>query len=228
MEQSPSPSVVVPRDAATVAVVRDSADKSGIEVLLLRRTNRATFVAGAHVFPGGAVDESDAALDELLSHSQTHAPAGFATAAVRECFEEAGLLFAHHRQGRTPNADERTMWRGELARGELSFGALLEREQLLMDTASFRSWSRWVTPVGSPKRFDTRFFVAISPIDQQASPDDTEITQCQWFRPRDALDAADRNEMLLITPTRATLHGLRDFRSTHEVTIAVSNSQRLG
>jgi 8-oxo-dGTP pyrophosphatase MutT (NUDIX family) len=217
---------VTPRDAATVAVVRD-APGGGVETLLLRRTHRASFVAGAHVFPGGAVDGADATMETLISHPLPTVPSAFVVAAVRECFEEAGLLFATGPDA-PHTAAQRHGWRSELARGDYSFEQLVARESLQLDTSAFGVWSRWVTPVGQPKRFDTRFFVAVAPAGQDASPDDTEITECRWYRPADALALADAGSMLLITPTRATLAGLRGVESTSDLLATAQAHDALG
>ncbi len=193
------------RHAATVVIVRPHTTRlSGCEVLLLKRTPRASFVAGAHVFPGGAVDNDDARIARGLLGSVN----SFVVAAIRECFEEAGLLFAHRRNGVVISPEDRIVWRRTLARGDQNFGELLEREDLVLDTAPLRYWSRWITPVGLPKRFDARFFLAPEPIGQHATPDETEITESGWFSPDEALRSADSGEMLLILPTRMTLQTL--------------------
>jgi 8-oxo-dGTP pyrophosphatase MutT (NUDIX family) len=203
-----SPQAVVPRDAATVVIVRPHQSlPRQCEVLLLKRTLRASFVAGAHVFPGGAVDESDHQLVETAPFAG--GPVNqFVVAAIRECFEEAGLLFAQRRSGVEISPTERVGWRRSLADGGQTFAELLDREELTLDAGSLRYWSRWVTPVGLPKRFDARFFLAPEPPGQHATPDETEITQSGWFDPEDALERADRGEMLLILPTRMTLQAL--------------------
>jgi 8-oxo-dGTP pyrophosphatase MutT (NUDIX family) len=207
----------VPRDAATVVIVRPHQSlPSQCEVLLLKRTLRASFVAGAHVFPGGAVDESDYRIAETTPLAG--APVNpFLVAAIRECFEEAGLLFARRRTGLEISPHERVRWRRSLADGAQTFADLLDHEQLMLDTGSLRYWSRWVTPVGLPKRFDARFFLAPEPPDQHATPDETEITQSGWFDPEDALERADRGEMLLILPTRMTLQALASTPNLEEL-----------
>jgi 8-oxo-dGTP pyrophosphatase MutT (NUDIX family) len=196
------PSVTPTRDAATVVVVRTHS--VALEVLLLKRTSRASFVANAHVFPGGAVDDDD----ELIAAGGATRLSRFAVAAVRECFEEAGILFAHRGNGRPITATERSRWRAELMTGERRFAQLLTSEDLIIDPEPLTYWSRWVTPVGSPKRFDARFFLAAEPVDQEATPDEREVTESGWFTPADALQRSQTGEMLLILPTRMTLQSI--------------------
>jgi 8-oxo-dGTP pyrophosphatase MutT (NUDIX family) len=210
----PAPPAAEPaeaRHAATVVIVRPHTIRpSGCEVLLLKRTSKASFVAGAHVFPGGAVDGDDARIAHGLPGEYVDQ---FVVAAIRECFEEAGLLFAHRRSGVVISPEDRIRWRLGLARGDQKFGELLASEDLVLDTAPLRYWSRWITPVGLPKRFDARFFLAPEPAGQHATPDETEITESGWFSPEDALRSAESGEMLLILPTRMTLQTLA-FAST--------------
>jgi 8-oxo-dGTP pyrophosphatase MutT (NUDIX family) len=208
-----SPELPVPtRDAATVVIVRPPSTRPvGCEVLLLKRAPRASFVAGAHVFPGGAVDGEDARIGTGLGIDR------FIVAAIRECFEEAGLLFAYRRRGAVVSPEDRIGWRRELAAGVTTFSGLLIREDLVLDTGPLRYWSRWVTPVGLPKRFDARFFLAPEPAGQHATPDETEITESGWFGPDDALRYADQGEMLLILPTRMTLQTLADAATLGEL-----------
>lgn len=205
------------RDAATVVIVRKAGES--LEVLLMKRTSRASFVAGAHVFPGGAVDDADAALELPTGSDRPVHPDGhqFLVAAVRECFEEAGLLYAHYPDGTSTSADDRSRWRRELARGERTFHDLITGEGLVLDVGPIRYLSRWVTPIGSPKRFDARFFLAPELPGQLATPDQTEITESGWFSPVDALRQADRGEMLLILPTRMTLQTLAAVTSVGEL-----------
>jgi 8-oxo-dGTP pyrophosphatase MutT (NUDIX family) len=190
------------RDAATVVIVRTHTETP--EVLLLKRTSQASFVANAHVFPGGAVDEDD---ERIAAAGHMHL-SRFAVAAVRECFEEAGILFAHRRSGRAITAVDRASWRAQLMAGERRFGQLVSAEDLIIDPEPLTYWSRWVTPVGSPKRFDARFFLAAEPFDQDATPDEREVVESGWFTAADALRRAETGEMLLILPTKMTLQSI--------------------
>lgn len=198
--------VVPAKDAATLVLVRVGSD-ADLQVLLLQRTMRASFVAGAYVFPGGAVDQSDA---ELAVGYPGIPHAAFAVAAVRESFEEAGILLAHRGNGGPISADQRMLWRSELSRADRTFNALVRDEELVLELGQLRYLSRWVTPVGSPKRFDARFFLVSAPVDQEPIPDQTEIVGSKWVNPKTALAEHAAGEILLILPTAMTLRSLGD------------------
>lgn len=165
------------------------------------------------------MDAEDAAHPLPVGSGRPLHPDGhqFLVAAVRECFEEAGLLYAHYRDGAPTSDDQRTRWRAELARGDRMFHQLIADEGLVLDVGPLRYLSRWVTPVGSPKRFDARFFLAPELPGQVATPDRNEITESGWFSPSEALRRADRGEMLLILPTRMTLQALATASSIGEL-----------
>jgi len=184
-----------PRNAATVVMLRDAAD--GLEVFLLKRHGLSDVLGGAYVFPGGKVDAADAELALQLDQpaQALHAALGerdidartaasFFVAALREAFEESGVLFA---QG----VSAAQVARGTaLLRDGLSFDAVLAQQGLQLDTRGVLPWSRWITPrmpSMSNKRFDTRFFVAALPIDQTAHHDNHEATASVWLAPRAAL-----------------------------------------
>jgi glyoxylase-like metal-dependent hydrolase (beta-lactamase superfamily II)/8-oxo-dGTP pyrophosphatase MutT (NUDIX family) len=212
------------RAAATVVVVRDG--PLGIEVLLLRRAERGDLNSGAWVFPGGLVDAADraavplcrgvepAVADAKLGVS-AHALDHF-VAAVRECFEEAGLLFARDREGRpiAPDAARAARldaWRGPLQRGEQTLAALCHEEGLTLAIDELVYFSHWVTPVGRPKRFDTRFFIARAPHGQEAAHDDGELVEQLWLAPTAALTRTE--PLKLMTPTSKTLEAIARFES---------------
>lgn len=197
-----------PRDAATVVVVRDGA--AGPEVLLLQRAERGDHNSGAWVFPGGLVDAADRmqAADE---------EAAFRRAALRECFEECGILLARDAAGGWPALDEAAQarlaaLRPEVAAGRLAVEALCQRFALLPADDTLHFIAHWVTPAGRAKRFDTRFYVAAVPRGQQALHDAGETTDHVWMTPAEAL--APGHARRLMTPTRATLEALRVFEST--------------
>ncbi len=211
-----------PRPAATVVVVRDA--PLGIEVLLLRRAERGDLNSGAWVFPGGLVDAADrAALPYCagLEAGEADRRLGVAAhalddwaAAVRECFEEAGLLFARERDGTAFAADAaRTArleaWRGPLQRGEQSLAALCHEEGLTLAVDELVYFSHWVTPPGRAKRFDTRFFIARAPQGQASSHDDGELVEQLWIAPAAALTRTE--PLKLMTPTLKTLEAIAPF-----------------
>jgi glyoxylase-like metal-dependent hydrolase (beta-lactamase superfamily II)/8-oxo-dGTP pyrophosphatase MutT (NUDIX family) len=211
-----------PRAAATVAVVRDGA--LGIEVLLLRRAERGDHNSGAWVFPGGLVDAGDRAALPFcrgLEAAEADVQLGvhahgldFWAAAVRECFEEAGLLYVRERDGSTivldaARAERLDAWRGPLQRGERSLAALCHDEGLLLALDELAYFSHWLTPPSQAKRFDTRFFVARVPAGQVAVHDDGELVEQMWVAPTAALTRTE--PLKLLTPTRKTLEAIARF-----------------
>ena len=194
---------------------------------MLRRTTSAAFAGGMYVFPGGKVDEVDGGAD-VEQHCDGFADAAasaalgldhgglaFWVAAIRECFEEAGLLLARRTDGSpltVVNADRRAVHAGELSMVELC-----RRDGLALDLSALRYVAHWVTPEGeSPRRFDTRFFLAAAPADQEGVHDDTETVHSMWIRPADALEQAERNELVMLPPTVANLRAIADCASTAE------------
>lgn len=184
-----------PRPAATLLLLRDGGQ--GLEVLLVARAREVAFASGALVFPGGRVEAADATLappDDPLGH--------FRIAAIREAWEECGLLLA--RPPEPPPA-------------EGAFAAHLAGLGLRPDHAALTPFAHWVTPVHSPKRFDTHFFVAAAPPDQIAVHDGHEMVEAIWMRPEDALSEAEAGRRTLVFPTRLNLLRLARHRSTEEV-----------
>jgi glyoxylase-like metal-dependent hydrolase (beta-lactamase superfamily II)/8-oxo-dGTP pyrophosphatase MutT (NUDIX family) len=211
-----------PRPAATIVVVRDA--PGGLEVLLSRRTESRDHLSGAWVFPGGVVDARDRAahaycsgLDDAAASARLGLVDGgldYHVAAVRECFEEAGLLFAADDQGRLVNLDDAAgerlgAWRGRLHRGEASIVDFCRDNGLKLAVDRLVYFSHWLTPLGRLKRFDTRFFVAAAPPAQTEAHDGTEILEHAWLRPADALARAV--ELKLLTPTQKSLEAIARF-----------------
>jgi glyoxylase-like metal-dependent hydrolase (beta-lactamase superfamily II)/8-oxo-dGTP pyrophosphatase MutT (NUDIX family) len=208
------------RPAATLVVVRDGA--RGLEVLLLRRAERGDHNSGAWVFPGGLLEASDDAsqaaccgLDEALASERLGLRRGgvaYHVAALRECFEECGLLFAVDAQGREV-APERVVelqgWRRTLHAGECSVLDFAAGTGLRFAADRLAYLSHWLTPLALAKRFDVRFFVAVAPAGQAAFHDGIEMTAHRWLRCADAL--APEAGLKFITPTRATLQVLSRF-----------------
>lgn len=185
-------------------------------MLLLQRAERGDHNSGAWVFPGGIVDRGDAevaAFCAALTDADASARLGvrdgglaYFVAAVRESFEECGLLLARPPAGRTLDTGDRR--RHDLHDRKITAADWCRSEGLQLAVDRLTCIGHWVTPVGMAKRFDTHFFVAEAPADQQAAPDGIEITALRWLRPRDALQDAG---LRLITPTRATLEILARF-----------------
>lgn len=225
--------ILAPRPAATVLTLRDSPD--GYEILMLRRNLNSDFVGGAYVFPGGGVDVADAGpaaqamsvgiTDEVASSRLNLERGGLAyyVACLRELFEEAGLLVACDRDG-TPVRVEDPAYLARLAQhrravndGSLGFVEMMEREGLFLDLRGIAYVAHWITPVGPPRRYDTRFFVALSPSGQTAAHDAGETVADQWVRPVDALAQHARGELDMIFPTIRNLQAIAHFERASDV-----------
>ncbi|MEZ5321345.1 MAG: NUDIX domain-containing protein [Microthrixaceae bacterium] len=220
------------RDAATVMLLRDG--DAGVEVFMLRRNLDSDFVGGAYVFPGGAVDPSDGdpAVEaiSLLSDSVASERLGldrgglaYWVAAIRESFEEAGLLMALDDRGAivrfdSPDVEDRfTAYRRAVDSDERPLRDVVSVEHLVLATDRIHYFSRWITPLGAPRRYDTRFFVAIAPDAQTPLHDDREVIANLWIRPADALARHQAGEFDLIFPTVRSLEALVPFETASEV-----------
>jgi 8-oxo-dGTP pyrophosphatase MutT (NUDIX family) len=206
----------VPRDAATVMVLRSLAE--GVEVLMLRRVAAMKFAPGAYVFPGGSVDPADfgaeigwqgpspAEFGARLGASAEMARA-LVCAAVRETFEEAGILLAGSPDGplAAPSGPAWEADRAALAAGTLTLAGLLLRRGLVLRADLLVPWTRWITPEGEPRRFDARFFVAALPVGQVVTGHEAESDHVAWLRPVAAIEAARAGEISLLPPTATTL-----------------------
>jgi 8-oxo-dGTP pyrophosphatase MutT (NUDIX family) len=214
--------VIPAQPAATVMLVRDVDSGDGVEVFMVRRAAGAAFAAGLYVFPGGRVDDADATedlgayitgIDDATASALLGLDRGglaYWIAAIRECFEEAGLLLAA--EGSLEGVDLGSL-RAAVHRGELSMTDLCSRHGVVLGAGALRYIAHWVTPVGeSPRRFDTRFFLAAAPDGQEGVHDDAETVASMWVRPAVALDAYRRGELLLMPPTVANLEFLDGCR----------------
>ncbi len=213
-----------PRPAATLVLLREA--PAGSEVFMLQRTRGAVFLGGAYVFPGGALDESDAdtriaqrviGLTDVQASARLGIESGglaYWVAAVRECFEEAGILLALDENER-PVEQSRVAalehLRAPMNAGELSFAEFLERERLLVPARDIAYFGHWITAPGRPRRFDTRFFLALAPQGQAGSHDNSETIHNAWVRPAEALERERRGEMELVFATKHTLAELMRF-----------------
>src|SRR5262245_15443271 len=213
--------VLVRQPAATIMLVRDAA--RGMEVLMLQRNFESAFVPGVHVFPGGTLDEEDespalqaqcdrpddAAASRVLGVAK--GVLAYSIAAIRELFEEAGMLLARDGGGKLISlADEGTAARLKRARkdqerGALTFSAIVAAENLRLAADRLTYFSRWITPEGAVRRYDTRFFHALAPEHQLAEHDNREAIAHEWARPADILARHERGECKLRAPTRHTL-----------------------
>ena len=220
----------IPRPSATVMLVRDG--PQGPEVFLMKRSGFGSF-GGLHVFPGGKVDpgdrvdphvwEVDGFGDAEASRILGLASGGLAywVACIRECFEEAGVLLARRQGGGVLPLTDPTRrarfagWREALNGGEAGgMAAMCAAEKLTLATDELAYVSHWITPITEPSRFDTRFFVARAPVDQQALHDGHETVESEWLRPDVALDRFSRGELNLISPTEKNLEAIAGHAST--------------
>ena len=239
------------RDAATIMLVRDAVSDEGpaLEVCMLRRHLNSDFIGGAYVFPGGKVDDEDRtpAAEEacaLLSDVEASAMLGvesgglaFWVAALRECFEEAGVLLAYQGDAagdgaggantlldaHDPGTRQRlAALRVALNAGDIRFLDACRGEGLRLATDRVHYFSHWITPEGAPKRFDTRFFVAALPPGQVPIHDDHETVDTVWVRPDEALARAKAGEFDLIFPTMKNLEAISRFVTSGDLLAAAA------
>lgn len=214
------------RPAATVMLVRDG--DAGLEVFMLQRTHGASFARSQYVFPGGKVDDDDHGevfepicdgLDDGPASEQMgmdHGGLAWLVAAIRECFEEAGVLLARPVDGndviRFDDPDVAARFneaRHQVHDGSLSLAELCERERLRLLVDRMHLVDHWITPVGERRRFDTRFFVARAPAAQVPLHDDSETIASLWVRPADALRMWQNGELQMFPPTVFSLQFLQ-------------------
>ncbi len=227
-----------PLDAATVMLVRDG--ERGIEVFMLRRNLESMPWAGLHLFPGGAVDDEDRHADlEAVCRGRSDDAASailgvdkgglaFWVAAVRECFEEAGVLLASTADGTVVSfADAATAERFEAHRAAVDSGQLrllevCHTEGLSITADDMHYFSHWITPVGAPRRYDTRFFVAAAPPEQVPLHDDRETIAHLWVRPDDALARLRAGELEMLPPTYTNLEAIARFERSADLLAAAA------
>ena len=221
------------RPAATVMLVRD-AQPTGIEVLMVKRNLNSDFVGGAYVFPGGAVDPADGGAEaEAICVGRSDieaseilgiAAGGLAywVACLRELFEEAGILMAT-----TPDGSSLELTGATAARyvghralvnaSERRFLDIIADEGLTLDVGDLHYFAHWITPEGSPRRYDTRFFVATAPARQTAAHDAGEVIADEWIAPQDALRRHREGDIELIFPTIRNLQAISRFTTTTDL-----------
>jgi 8-oxo-dGTP pyrophosphatase MutT (NUDIX family) len=224
---------VTPKAAATVVLLRDGGD--GPEAYLLRRTTTMAFAAGMFVFPGGSVDPRDSELPDAawagppprdwaapLSADDALSRA-LVCAAVRETFEESGVLLAGPAPDSLVADTSEADWevdRLALLDRSLSLAGMLARRGLVLRADLLRAWAHWITPEVEPRRYDTRFFVAAMPAGQRTRDVGGEADRVEWRRPADALAAHRRGELAMLPPTALTLAELSAYESVDAVLAA--------
>ena len=211
-----NPPIPQPQPAATVMLLRDGHD--GMEVFMIVRHQKSDVHAGALVFPGGRVDpeDYDLAVDAAafpLQATVDTATAALRVAAIRETFEECGVLLARARGeealvGAARLREIEATHRAAMIRGERSFGAILAAENLVLAPETMAYFAHWITPERSAKRFDTHFFLATAPSDQIALHDGVEAVDSVWIGPGNALERAKSGIYQVRFPTQMNLQKL--------------------
>lgn len=226
------PAPVTPSPAATLVLIRDR-PSGGIECLLMQRHQKSKFAAGAFVFPGGKIEVDDnpddaavwcrgldmaTAARRLSLENAPRTALGYWIGAIRETFEEAGLLLAIDAEGRdvqitAPRFDE---YRRACQSDNRAFWTMLQKEGLRLATDRLVYFAHWITPEDQPMRFDTRFFAAPAPAGQEPSGDEYEMTDLRWLAPAEAVAASKRGEIMLRNPTVKNLLRFDGARSVSE------------
>ncbi|RLA19818.1 MAG: NUDIX domain-containing protein [Gammaproteobacteria bacterium] len=206
------------REAAAMVLIRD-ADRHGIEVCMLRRVAKSSFAASAFVFPGGAVDKGDSEanwtdyfIDSGVSLLDKLATT-YKIAAIRETFEEAGIMVAGFPDSIEISAEQRAL----LNQGQASFQDILNANQLKINLKEVLFYDHWITPVGAPIRFDTRFFIAVAQAEQTVLHDNQETDLSRWASPAEFLELYDKKEVKLMPVTHVQLERLSRFKSVEAV-----------
>ncbi len=233
-----------PFDPATVPVQRAASvllvdDRPDLHVLCLRRRSASAFVGGMTVFPGGGIDDHDddpvydAVLHgrgraEMVARLGVEDALAYWVAVARETLEEAGVLLACDAGGGPCAPELGAKHRHDIDRGHRTMRDVLVEEQLRLDTRAIVDIGRWITPIGPPRRYDTRFFVARMPAQQVAAPDSVEAVEAQWRRPVDALAAWAAGELVMLPPTVAWLRVLAAYDDADDVLAAAARAQGPG
>jgi len=205
-----------PRLSATVLLIRE---RSELEVLMVKRHYEIDFAAGALVFPGGKANDEDTSADwaDLTDGDYESTQTAARISAVREAFEESGILLARHAGKRGKDAalvgadiaEKLAPYRAAVDRREQSFLKLIRDHGLVLAIDTLIHFGHWITPEMMPKRFDTHFYLAPAPDEQIASHDGHETTDAVWLNPQKALELESNGEATIIFPTRMNLKKLR-------------------
>jgi 8-oxo-dGTP pyrophosphatase MutT (NUDIX family) len=214
-----------PIAAATIILAREKAGE--LQIYLLKRSTKSGFMAGNYVFPGGVVDATDLNVKLWEKHidlglTDLHQRLGgefseqdaiaYGVAAIRETFEEAGVLLAHRDDRNTAELEKIRQLRTTAGLSEGWLQNLVESQPWILAFSRLYRWSHWITPQKMKKRFDTRFFVASMPADQVCRPDNHETTHGVWISPQNGLAGNQSGDIPLSPPTVASLHELLNYR----------------
>jgi len=228
---------VIPKKATTVILLKDK-EPEELEVFLLKRHEKSSFMGGNFVYPGGRVDRDDGSLESCsLSKGITFEEAqkilggtfspeesfAYWIAGIRELFEEAGILLTYDQSGNLfqfKNRDEQERflnYRNSLHQGKMTICQMVQKEKLFLALDQLHYYAHWITPEARSERFDTRFFLAHYPLGQEASHDQEETTAGIWITPRKALEENLKGEVILSPPTLKTLEDLSRFKTIDKV-----------
>ena len=225
------------RDAVTVVLLRDG--ETGVEAFLLRRVKGMAFAGGMTVFPGGGVDPRDADTSVAwagpppewwgsIFNVEPSLARAFVCAAVRETFEESGVLLAGpDASSVVADTSAFSVARQQLVDRELSLAQFLKNENLVLRADLLRPWANWVTPYEEPRRYDTRFFVAALPTGQRADGETTEASDASWQTPAEAIEDAQEGRRMLMPPTWRTLDEVGALGTVAEVMAAERSVEKI-
>jgi 8-oxo-dGTP pyrophosphatase MutT (NUDIX family) len=229
--------IVIPKRAATVILLREKRP-DGFEVFLLKRHEKSSFMGGNYVYPGGRVDREDGSTEicsfcKGLSYAEAHQIFGgnigpeesFAhwVAGIRELYEEAGVLFAYDQNGdllelnNQETKEKYSQYRNRLQKGEISISQIARQEKLLLALDQLRHYAHWITPEARSERFDTHFFIACHPREQEAFHDQKETIEGIWLTPEKALEENLQRKVALSPPTLKTLEDLSRYRNMDDL-----------
>jgi 8-oxo-dGTP pyrophosphatase MutT (NUDIX family) len=229
---------IVFKDAATVILIRPS--KAGDwEIFLARRHQKQAFMAGAYVFPGGQLEETDSGpqLENYIKTVDVFNPCrllqdsslpkekalGFFIAAIRETFEEAGILLGGKATGKFVSFYDKNVlkrfndYRRELNTSQITLAEIARKEKILLFPDTLIPYAHWITPEFEKMRFNTRFFLAKLPPDQTPVADAVELTESLWVTPQKALEMHRERKIILMPPTLKTIEELADFKDIDEL-----------
>ncbi|HVO68183.1 MAG TPA: hypothetical protein VMT12_17035 [Syntrophales bacterium] len=239
---------VKPKDAATVIILRQlpNSDNGNFEVLMVLRHPRSRFVPGSYVFPGGCLDHEDyspevekvcTGIDPKKAHtilrnmSSPYKALGAWVAAIRETFEEVGLLLAYRSDGTMVSFDSEDvinkfrLYRQKLQAEEVTLTTILRNEKLTLAADRLHYFSHWITPELLPLRYDVRFFIAEMPPHQEAIHDGIEIMRHVWLTPRKILADYSQQRFNMVVPTLVTIEELSRYKTIQEVIASTINKK---
>ena len=225
---------VEPVPAATILMLRNGKDDtSPLEVFMVERNHKIDFATGALVFPGGKVDPGDSStlvIERTDGSIENEYKASLVTAAIREAFEECGILLARASGDEDIISADRlntlTPYRKALNENEISLENFLIKEDLRLAGDKLTLFAHWITPTMMPKRFDTYFFLAKAPQDHIPKHDGYESTDSTWITPQNAIDAAESKTRTIIFPTLLNLQKLSQY-STLEKAIQTTEAESI-